>query len=158
MGGLYDKGQDFPENDMSQKSIPQEPPPLRVLAAVLEKNGRWLIAKRKKGDRFAGLWEFPGGKLEPGETPEECLARELYEELGIRARVGRSLGSVSYSAPGFAIELIAYRVLPPAGSFRLQDHEEVRWVSPSEVGQFALTEPDRLLLEKLLAKDELKGT
>jgi 8-oxo-dGTP diphosphatase len=112
----------------------------------------------KKGDRFAGLWEFPGGKLEQGETPEECLARELYEELGIRARVGRSLGSVYYSSPGFAIELIAYRVSHPAGSFRLQDHEEVRWVSPSEVGQFALTEPDKLLLEKLLTKDALEGT
>jgi 8-oxo-dGTP diphosphatase len=143
---------------MLQKSAPQQPPPLRVLAAVLEKNGRWLIAKRKKGDRFAGLWEFPGGKLEQGETPEECLARELYEELGIRARVGRSLGSVYYSSPGFAIELIAYRVSHPAGSFRLQDHEEVRWVSPSEVGQFALTEPDKLLLEKLLTKDALEGT
>jgi len=143
---------------MPQKSAPQEPPPLRVLAAVLEKNGRWLIAKRKKGDRFAGLWEFPGGKLERDETPEECLARELFEELGIRARVGRYLGSVCYSSPGFAIELIAYAASPLAGSFHLQDHEEVRWVSPSEVSHFALTEPDKLLLEKLLTKDALEGT
>lgn len=151
-------GQDFPENIMPQKSPPKRPPQLRVLAAILEKNGRWLIAKRKKGDRFAGLWEFPGGKLERGETPEECLARELFEELGIRARVGRYLGSVCYSSPGFAIELIAYTVSHRAGSFCLQDHEEVRWVSPSEVSHFALTEPDKLLLEKLLAKDALKGT
>jgi len=141
-----------------QKSNPQEPRPFRVLAAVLEKNGRWLIAKRKKEDRFGGLWEFPGGKLERGETPEECLARELYEELGIRARVGRYLGSVRYSSPNFAIELIAYRVSHLTGSFRLQDHEEVRWVSPGEVGRFDLTEPDKLLLEKLRAGESLEGT
>jgi 8-oxo-dGTP diphosphatase len=143
---------------MPQKSPPKRPPPFRVLAAVLEKNGRWLIAKRKKGDRFAGLWEFPGGKLEPGETPKECLARELYEELGIRTRIGLYLGSVCYSSPDFAIELIAYKVTHLAGSFRLQDHEEVRWISPSEIGHFALTEPDKLLLEKLLAKSALEGT
>lgn len=143
---------------MPQKSDQQEPRPFRVLAAVLEKNGRWLIAKRKKEDRFGGLWEFPGGKLERGETPEECLARELYEELGIRARVGRYLGSVRYSSPNFAIELIAYRVSHLTGSFRLQDHEEVRWVSPGEVGRFDLTEPDKLLLEKLRAGESLEGT
>ena len=143
---------------MPQKSVPQEPCPIQVLAAVLEKNGRWLIAKRKKGDRFAGLWEFPGGKLERGETPEECLGRELSEELGIRVRVGHYLGSVSYSSPGFSIELMAYRVSHYAGSFCLQDHEEVRWVSPSEIGCFALTEPDRLLLQKLMVKEALEGT
>jgi 8-oxo-dGTP diphosphatase len=136
-----------------EKTPPREPRPLRVLAAVLEKNGNWLIAKRKKGDRFAGLWEFPGGKLEPGESPEECLVRELSEELGIRVRVDRFLGSVRYSSPDFAIELIAYSASHIAGSIRLQDHEKVRWVSPSEVGRFALTEPDRLLLDKLLAKE-----
>ncbi len=137
---------------MTQDSFPREPRPLCVLAAVLEKKGRWLIARRKRGDRFGGLWEFPGGKLERGETPQECLARELFEELGIRARVGRYLGSVHYSSPDFVIELIAYKVSLSADRFCLQDHEEVRWVSPSEIGRFALTEPDRLLLHKLMAR------
>ncbi len=140
-----------------KKPVPKESRPLRVLAAVLEKHGRWLIAKRRKGDRFAGFWEFPGGKLEPGETPEECLARELFEELGIRVRVGKCLGTVRCSPPGFTIELTAYRVTHPDGSMRLQDHEEVCWVSPEEVGNFALTEPDRLLLDILLAGETRKG-
>lgn len=140
----------IPRKNMSQKQARPDKHPLRVLAAVLEMNGRWLIAKRKKGDRFAGLWEFPGGKLESGETPEECLARELSEELGIRVRVGRYLGSVRYSSPEFSVQLIAYRVAYRAGSFCLQDHEEVRWVDPSEIGRFSLAEPDRLLLQKLL--------
>jgi mutator protein MutT len=141
-----------------KKSAPQVAPPIRVLAAVLEKKGRWLIAKRKKGDRFAGFWEFPGGKMEPGETPEECLARELLEELGIRVRVGRYLGSIRYSSPSFSIELMAYRVLHLAGTLHLRDHEEVRWVSPNEVSHFALTEPDKLLLQKLRSDDTQEGT
>jgi len=141
-----------------EKMAPRVPRPLRVLAAVLEKRGRWLIAKRKKGDRFAGFWEFPGGKQERGESPEECLARELYEELGIRVRIGRYLGSVLYSSPGFSIELMAYRVSHLAGSLHLRDHEEIRWVPPNEVGHFALTEPDKLLLQKLREEEEKEGT
>jgi mutator protein MutT len=142
---------------MPPKKAPPKRRPLRVLAAVLEKDGKWLIAKRKKGDRFGGLWEFPGGKLEPGETPEGCLARELAEELEVEVQVGRWLGGVLYSSADFVIELVAYSVSSRAGSFRLHDHEEIRWVSPSEIRGFALTEPDRLLLEKLLAGDASGG-
>jgi 8-oxo-dGTP diphosphatase len=145
------------KNEMARKEVAQKPRPVRVLAAVLEKNGRWLIAKRKSGDRFAGLWEFPGGKLEAGETPEEGLIRELAEELGIGVRVGSCLGSVRYFSPGLAIELIAYAVFHLAGSFCLQDHDEVRWVAPSEIGRFALTEPDRLLLQKLRPREAHKA-
>jgi len=140
-----------------RKPVREKPRPLRVLAAVLEKDGRWLIAQRKRGDRFAGFWEFPGGKLEPGETPEECLAREIFEELGIRVRVGKRLGTVRCHPPGFAIELTAYRVTHSDGSIRLKDHEEARWVSPGEIGRFELTEPDRLLLEILAAGPERKS-
>lgn len=146
----------FREIGMPQNPIDPGPRALRVLAAVLEKEGRWLIARRKRGDRFGGLWEFPGGKMEPGETPEECLARELLEELGIRVRVGRHLGSVHYSSPDFVIELIAYKVSHRSGSFRLLEHEEVRWVRPAEVSRFSLTEPDRILLRKLVGKRAAK--
>jgi mutator protein MutT len=138
---------------MPKKSHARKPHALRVLAAVLEKDGRWLIAKRKKGDRFAGLWEFPGGKLEQGEVPEACLVRELSEELGIRVRVGARLGTVRYSSSDFAIELTAYRASILGGSLQLQDHEEIRWVTPSEIGRFGLTEPDRLLLRKLMTEE-----
>jgi mutator protein MutT len=133
-----------------------EPRPLRVLAAVLEKDGRWLIGKRKKGDRFSGLWEFPGGKLEPGETPRECLARELYEEFGIRARVGGFLAAVHYASPSLAIELVAYSVRHVSGAFRLLDHDEIRWVTPGRAGRYRLTEPDKLLVAELRAL-ALKG-
>jgi mutator protein MutT len=134
---------------MPRRSIFKEPRSLLVVAAVLEKDGRWLLAKRKKGDRFSGLWEFPGGKLEPGETSRQCLARELYEEFGIRARVGRLLAKVTYTSPSFSIELVAHAVSHLSGDLRLQDHEEIRWVTPGRAGRFPLTAPDKLLLAKL---------
>ncbi len=137
---------------MPRRTRSVEPRPLRVLAAVLEKDGRWLIAKRKKGDRFSGLWEFPGGKLESGETPQECLARELYEEFGIRVRVGRFLAAVHYTTPSLSIELIAHAVFHLSGAFRLLDHEEIRWVVPGRTSRYALTEPDKLLFAKLKAR------
>ena len=135
---------------MPGRSDSKAPRSLRVVAAVLEKDGRWLIAKRKESDRFSGLWEFPGGKREPGESPRECLARELHEEFGIQARIGRFLAKVISTSPTFSIELAAYAVTHISGVFKLQDHEEIRWVVPSQAGRFPLTEPDRLLLAKLI--------
>ena len=68
----------------------------KVTAAVIEKDGRILIAKRRIGDRHGGRWEFPGGKIDSGETPEECLKRELREELGIEAEIGELLCKTSF--------------------------------------------------------------
>lgn len=136
---------------MPRRSTSAESRPLCVLAAVLEKDGRWLIAKRKKGDRFSGLWEFPGGKLESGETPQECLARELHEEFGIRAHVGRFLARVHYATPSFSIDLVAFAVSHLSGVFRLHDHEEIRWVTPGRADRYPLTEPDKLLIAELKA-------
>jgi 8-oxo-dGTP diphosphatase len=140
----------IPDSIMPSRPVTARPRTLRVVAAVLEKDGRWLIAKRKKGDRFSGLWEFPGGKREPAETSRECLARELNEEFGIRTRIGRFLGKVVYTNPEFSVELTAYAVSHLSGDFRLHDHEEIRWVIPGRIGRFALTEPDRLLLAQII--------
>jgi mutator protein MutT len=65
-----------------------------VTAAIIRRNGSVLLARRSSGEKLAGFWEFPGGKVEDGETPEECLARELDEELGIQARIGRKCAEV----------------------------------------------------------------
>ena len=121
-----------------------------VLAAVMEKDGRILLARRKSSDRFGGLWEFPGGKLEAGETPEGCLKRELAEEFGVRAEVGRFIGSVDADAEGLSIRLQAYEAVHRAGEFELREHDEIRWVRPSELAGFDLTEPDRRLLARVL--------
>ncbi|SVD35025.1 uncharacterized protein METZ01_LOCUS387879, partial [marine metagenome] len=82
---------------------------IRVTAAILEKNRKILIAKRKTGDElFAGLWEFPGGKVEKGETPKECMARELREELDIDVEVGELITSNKHKYPHGIFELLAY--------------------------------------------------
>ena len=102
---------------------------MRVIAAIIRKEGRILIGKRRVGT-FAGKWEFPGGKMEPGETQEECLARELAEELGIEARVGKLFLSTKHTYSHMAIEFVTYEAEIVSGEPRLRDHNEIRWVLP----------------------------
>ena len=122
-----------------------------VTAAVLEKDGRVLIARRKRGDRLADKWEFPGGKLEEGETPEACLRRELQEELGIDVVVGGFVGRSCHRYPHGEIELLAYRVIHLSGDFQLHDHEEIRWVPPADLASHDFSAADipiaKLLIE-----------
>jgi 8-oxo-dGTP diphosphatase len=128
----------------------------KVLAAIVEKEGRILIAKRKKGDRFEGLWEFPGGKLDGGETPEEGLKREMREEFGVEVQVGDFLVSVPYRSPFLAIELLAFGIRQVHSPFRLLDHAAIRWASLAELENCSLTEPDKLLLQELKKLKPLK--
>lgn len=139
------------KKSMARKAAAAKQKPLRVLAAIISRDGRLLIARRKKGDRFEGLWEFPGGKLEPEEKPEECLAREMKEEFGVEVRVGDFLGSIRYVSPCLSVELSAYAVAHISGAYHLYDHDEIRWVTADECRSFALTEPDRILLDRLAA-------
>ena len=91
-----------------------------VTAAVIYKEGRVLVARRKAGGDLAGKWEFPGGKLEPGETPETALRRELREELALaETRIGPFIGSSVLSNNGTPYRLLAYRVDAGSGTPRL---------------------------------------
>jgi len=121
----------------------------KVTAAIIEKEGAVLIARRKKTDRFGGVWEFPGGKLEPGETPEEGLRRELMEELSLETDVGAFVGAFPYASPWLDIELLAYRVTIRGGEPVLVDHDEVRWVRAGDLRTFDFAEPDLPLVEIL---------
>ena len=125
--------------------------PLLVTAAVIEKDGRILIAKRKKGWRFAGKWEFPGGKIEPNETPEECLRRELREELGIETEIGEFFCVSTYAYPHVTVQLLVYRAFHVSGEYELRDHQEIRWVLPEHLLQYDFPEADNLVIEKLIA-------
>jgi len=124
---------------------------IRVTAGVIEEGGRVLIARR--GDRgvFAGRWEFPGGKVEPGESDRECLARELMEELGIQARVGDLLCANRHDYGHLDVELLAYRVLSYRGPIVLNEHAEVRWVLPRDLARYDFPEAD-LPVVRLLAE------
>jgi mutator protein MutT len=125
-----------------------------VTAAVIEQGGKILIAKRPTGDRFAQLWEFPGGTVELGESPIQCLERELREELGVETRVERFIGSYPFASPVLSIVLMAYRISIVSGRLVLSDHEEFRWVFPAELGDFSFTEPDLPLVRMLSEKSE----
>jgi 8-oxo-dGTP diphosphatase len=123
----------------------------KVTAAVIEEGGRVLIARRKVADRFGGRWEFPGGKLEPGEAPEAGLRRELREELGVETRIGAFLGAFPFESSRLSIELLAYRVSIEHGELRLVDHDEIVWARPDDLPGYDFTEPDRPLLALLAA-------
>ncbi len=122
---------------------------MRVTAAVIEERGRVLLARRGPGRNLAGKWEFPGGKVEPGETPEESLARELEEELAIRTRVGELLCRTSFEHDGMTLELLVYRVERTGGEPQLREHLELAWVSPEEVASFDLADSDRSVARAL---------
>lgn len=123
--------------------------PMVVAAAVIEKDGRILIAKRKEGWRHAGKWEFPGGTVEQNETPEACLRRELREELGIEAEVGEPYCEVTHAYSYATIQLLVYRARHVSGEFTLVDHEEMRWVLPADLSQYEFPEADVPVVERL---------
>lgn len=116
----------------------------RVTAAVVIRDGKVLAARRAPGQKNAGLWEFPGGKVEMGETDAMCLEREMREEFGIE---GRTLEHVMdnryvYGALGESILLCAYVFEWIAGEFELRVHDEIRWVDAEELMQLALSPAD----------------
>ena len=122
---------------------------MRVTAGIIEGNGKVLIGRRKPGKHMGGKWEFPGGKIEPGETPEQSLARELAEELGVQARVGQFLARAFFEGEGVSLELLVYRVEGVEGIPALREHEELRWVRPEELRSYDLADSDRAVVEEL---------
>ncbi|MEU9388004.1 (deoxy)nucleoside triphosphate pyrophosphohydrolase, partial [Streptomyces sp. NPDC048279] len=105
-----------------------------VVGAALLDAGRLLAARRSAPPELAGRWELPGGKVEPGETPEQALARELHEELGVRAQVlARVPGEWPLREP-YALQVWTARLRPAsAAPAPLQDHDELRWLAPDEL-------------------------
>ena len=124
-----------------------------VTAAVLTGSGRVLIARRTAADRLANKWEFPGGKVEDGETPDACLARELKEELGITVRVGALLGESIYHYEHGSIRLLAYRTYWEAGNLEPKVHAEVAWAPLGELDRFDFAPADIPFVKKLMSGD-----
>jgi 8-oxo-dGTP diphosphatase len=113
-----------------------------------------LIGKRLRG-YFTGRWEFPGGKVEEGETPEDCLRRELKEELDVEARVGPLFLSGVHAYSHVTIELLTYRAEILSGGISLSDHSEVRWVAIKDLQEYDFPEADRAVIDKLQAEQAL---
>jgi len=104
-----------------------------VTAAIIEKNGLILAARRKAGSHLAGYWEFPGGKIEAGETNQQCLARELWEEFGVKCVVGNFLGESIYDYGTKIIKLLGYRVRHLGGTFQCREHDRIKWLPVSQL-------------------------
>ncbi len=116
---------------------------LQVVAAILTRNGRILICQRRADQRHPLQWEFPGGKVEPGETPEQALERELEEELGIRGARGVEITRYEYAYPGKnPIALLFFRVTGFAGEPRNRIFHDMRWERPKRLSQYDFVEGD----------------
>lgn len=118
--------------------------PLRVVCALIERDGDVLMAQRPAHKHLGGKWEFPGGKIEPGETPEAALRRELHEELGVTVTVIRPLAAHTHAYSAVTIELIPFVVRLAAGSPapHTREHAALRWVPSPELLSLDLPEAD----------------
>ena len=121
-----------------------------VVTGILRKGEKVLVGERPKGHTLAGQWEFPGGKLEVGESPEEALKRELQEELSIEAEVGRLLLTSAHNYTEVSIFLVFYEVLFWKGEPKATHHTNLRWVLPGELYQLEIPEANRRLLPRLI--------
>jgi 8-oxo-dGTP diphosphatase len=128
---------------------------MTAVAAVIEDGGRVLVARRKPFGRFGGLWEFPGGKVEAGEKPEDALGREILEELGLRIEVGASYGAFPYRSDDTAFDLLAFRAVIRSGTVTLTDHDRALWVRPDELDPSGFAPADVPLVLILKGKDRL---
>lgn len=133
-----------------EHSFQRGSPLQEVTAAILVKAGKLLIARRSATDKPANKWEFPGGKVEVGETPEACLARELREELGIDVHIGLFLGESCYHYEHGVFRLLAYQTFWDAGDLDPKVHDEIRWVSLNELNHFDFAPADLPFVESLL--------
>ena len=121
---------------------------VEVVAAILVKDGKVFAARRKPSAHLAGFWEFPGGKVEVGETAEQCLARELQEELNIVVRVGEYIGENMHDYGIKVVRLVAYLVEHLSGNLELIEHDEMRWLSLDELESVEWAPADIPLVEK----------
>ena len=123
---------------------------IRVVAAIIRDRGRIFATQRGYGPYKDG-WEFPGGKIEPGETPEEALKREIREELDTEIEVGEPAGHIEYDYPEFHLSMDCFFCTLLSGSLTLKEHEAARWLSPAELDSVSWLPADRSLIDGLKA-------
>ena len=121
---------------------------INVAAAVIERDGRIYATERGYGP-FKDFWEFPGGKIEPGESPEEALHREIFEELRVRIRILEGAGDVLYDYPEFRLHMTLFLCNLESGEPTLVEHEAARWVTKEEMKTLSWLPADYEVLDKI---------
>jgi 8-oxo-dGTP diphosphatase len=121
-----------------------------VVAGFLRKGSQVLVGQRPENHSLAGLWEFPGGTIEPGEAPEFALKRELNEELGIEADVGELLLAASHSYGDVNILILFFEILYWKGEPKAKHHLMLEWIEPKDLGSKAIPEANRKMMNRLL--------
>lgn len=122
---------------------------IQVTAAIFRDQGRVLICRRKPGIRHAGKWEFPGGKIEEGESPEFCLVREMKEEFNISVSVGSFFAENIFQYGRGPVHLLAFHVKWLSGDMQPRDHDQLKWVNPLVLGEYDLLPADIPFADKL---------
>jgi len=128
---------------------PSPPPAVEVAAGLIFRGGRLLIAQRYPGSHLGGLWEFPGGKREEGETFEQALVRELKEELEVTVSVGEMIQAVEHTYPDKTVRIRFFRCRIRSGEPRAAGCHGFKWIPRSALGAQRFPEADALLLERL---------
>ena len=128
---------------------------LKVAAAVIRDGARVFATQRGYGD-YKDYWEFPGGKIEAGETPQETLRREIREELDTQIAVGDHLMTVEYDHPGFHLVMDCYWASVVEGGLLLKEHEAARWLGNDELLSVDWLPADRLVAEQILRENALR--
>ncbi|MCC6549350.1 MAG: (deoxy)nucleoside triphosphate pyrophosphohydrolase [Ignavibacteriaceae bacterium] len=126
-----------------------------VACAIIEHNGKILLARRKEGMKLGHKWEFPGGKLEKGETVEQCIVREIKEELNLDISVLYRMKENYHSYEYAGIHLFPCICLLSGGELELRDHSEVRWINPADIFGYDLAEADIPVARAYLDRNEV---
>lgn len=124
--------------------------PIEVVCGIIFNNGQVLIARKAPNKSMAGKWEFPGGKVEEGENPEQALKRELREELGMEVSVNHFISDNLHQYENFTIRLLAYKCDFISGSFLLTDHDRVEWIQPLQLSLYDLAEADKPFISLII--------
>jgi 8-oxo-dGTP diphosphatase len=123
-----------------------------VAAVIRDHEGRILLTRRHVGSHMGGLWEFPGGKMEDGESPAQALVRELEEELALRVEIGRPMNFAIHEEPGLRILLLFYSAAIIGSEPRAIEGQEIAWVEPRELASYPTPPADAELVEQLMRR------
>ena len=122
---------------------------IKVVAAILQKEDKILIARKKQGKPLAGYFEFPGGKIEEGETPQEALVREIKEELETEIAVGELIDTIEYDYPTFHLSMDCFWAEIVSGELVLTEHEAAKWLTKDELNSVDWLPADVTLIDKI---------